>query len=733
MDSLNHILGLLTSLDTHGFTLLTQLSFSKPSRVKDFWVFTGTSDEQHSPPLTPTTSNLESKREVPSQSYSLIPGPSPLSSGAERRTAPRLPPAPMGNGEATNGHARGASESTPAKASPLKNNTPPFGSLPVNLLRRASAKTRIPSAFNPHKLERSHSSGPRNNNATSASAPNVTASTPMGSSQMMRSLSNPSSIGSVDMTGVGRRSVSVQRTPDVFYVTDGRQTGSPQEHNPFQTSFKPATQPPHAALIKVTTPTDRRASMDSRSPYSEHRPSMLRPAVRRSSTIPTLDTRETSASSIPQLQVHAPSPISAKPSLSSDRTVGRDDDESRAKRAGKGPPQELQLNGPRGRTPTPPLLTPGTFRDSAFSWATGKSQSHDVPITWTGRGPEPPLHGGRSLSFSRDTTAVADTSGDSHVSHRNTNTTVNRQPHTGASGGRPDVDRVSTGPLPPGGWVPPPREDRGDVPAASPYKMFPPTIREQPSQEGTAMSTLSNGAAKQSARGWEMQRGAEVQQKMPERFNVHERPGEVVSGDVGSGISSRARSATTSSMEQPTVSGSSTPKPKAARRDTAMSGWVMVNVEGSGANSQDGSRKKSSSQSPPPRPTVRHRRSNSDSGLMRPQVSKSPVGNAPAPATMSAAAKTIAMIDAVEARKEEAEKSSAPSGFKRIFHRTRGSESEASSRQTTLRRKQADGAIAKGRSLEMEERAGEQGSQENMKTRGASSAVKPGTHRINLD
>jgi hypothetical protein len=40
-DSLRHILTLLSSLDTHAFTLLTSLSLTNRSRVKDLWIFTG--------------------------------------------------------------------------------------------------------------------------------------------------------------------------------------------------------------------------------------------------------------------------------------------------------------------------------------------------------------------------------------------------------------------------------------------------------------------------------------------------------------------------------------------------------------------------------------------------------------------------------------------------------------------------------------------------------------------
>lgn len=723
MDSLNHILGLLTSLDGHGFTLLTQLSFNKPSRVKDFWVFTGLSDD-HSPPPTPTASNHEPKRELTPLAHAVLPGSSPWSAGVEKRSAPRALPVPTAamNGNLANGHARNASD--PTKSSPLKQSAPPFASLSASLMRRTSTKLKMPSAFPVDKFDRSRSSAARLDSPQAENAPVDDSSRPPSAQKMVRSLSNPSSVGSVDMTGVGRRSMSVSpRSPDVFYVADGRQNVLSQEYNPFQASLKPDSQPPHAAFIKVTTPTDRRASMDNKSPYAEHRPSMLRPSVRRSSTLPGLETRQPSGSSIPRLQAHAPSPISAKPSGSSDRTAGRDEETPRAaRRAAKAPPQELRLND-RNRTPTPPLLTPGTFRDSAFSWATGKTQDAS---TWLGRDPE--LLGDRSLNVSRerDAAAAADTSGSSHGSHRNGNgsgTNIKQsQPHAGAHshsssgavpGSRPDVDRVSTGPVPPGGWVSTPREDRNDV---SQYKMFPPTIREQPSQEGSehtpAMSTSPKQMGKPSSRGKERER------TIPEeRINVHERHPDGAAGEAGSSKMS---------------TGILAPKPQTARRDTAMSGWVMVNVEGSGAASHDRASRKSSSQSPPGSsiPAVRRRRSNSDSGLLRPQANKSSSPNPPPAAAMSAAVKSIAMIDAVEAKKEEAEKSNAPSGLRRMWHRARGSEPDATTKAATLKRRTP---VEKSPEPEQEDERANLKEKLNSKMRGTPPVTKPGRERISLD
>ena len=61
-DSLRHILALLTALDSHSFSLLTSLSLSNRSRLKDLWIFTGVLSEDSLPvettePIT-TTSNI---------------------------------------------------------------------------------------------------------------------------------------------------------------------------------------------------------------------------------------------------------------------------------------------------------------------------------------------------------------------------------------------------------------------------------------------------------------------------------------------------------------------------------------------------------------------------------------------------------------------------------------------------------------------------------------------------
>src|SRR5262245_17225121 len=46
-DSLRHILSLLSSLDTHSFSLLASITLSNRSHVKDLWIFTGPGPVTH--------------------------------------------------------------------------------------------------------------------------------------------------------------------------------------------------------------------------------------------------------------------------------------------------------------------------------------------------------------------------------------------------------------------------------------------------------------------------------------------------------------------------------------------------------------------------------------------------------------------------------------------------------------------------------------------------------------
>ena len=97
-DSLHHILSILSSLDTHSFSLLTSISLSNRSRVKDLWIFTGPSSpsDQDTDSISQSLDNIyrtDYKRALASSPEA----PSTVSSGGHhpqhRRyaTSPNLP------------------------------------------------------------------------------------------------------------------------------------------------------------------------------------------------------------------------------------------------------------------------------------------------------------------------------------------------------------------------------------------------------------------------------------------------------------------------------------------------------------------------------------------------------------------------------------------------------------------------------------------------------------------
>ena len=541
--------------------------------------------------------------------------------------------------------------SDPVTSSPLK---PTRGQ---TTLHKPSPKTQFPLAFVPEYAQ------------PSIPYPTGLAPSPPPTGRIVRSVSNPSSIGSLDMTGVGsglRKSIDMQRAPSVLYAVDGRQ----QEHSSFF-ARRPSAEAPQAPFLKSDS---RRASADSK---ADSRHSSRPSYISRSSTLPLPAARELSPSPIgPKIQVHAPSPIKAKSSghalINGHSSYGSRRDEKDL--SGERP---TNTPAPVNPTPTPPLLTPGTFevRDSAYSSATRWTQE----FPWVGR----------ELLSDRDRTRRDDPDA-LHLSARKNDMELR------------SIQRA--------------RGERRDDVA---QKNVPQTIREQPGLQGNGHA---HPADMDKTHHHERTRQGEVRDRSPElRHAQQRRRSDSGAAALGNGQERPYREKSPSNGTPPPDRAVHAPKPQATRRDTAMSGWVMVNVEPQ-------EKKKASSHSPPPvRPGVRQHRSNSDSRLLRPDT-RSPVGNAPATATMSAAAKTIAMIDAVDARERENEKSSA-GGLKRIFHRSKGSDGEKNS---SGKRRAPEGGVAKNRSLDQEERDERK---EKTKTRGhAPQVAKPTEKRyINLD
>ena len=143
-----------------------------------------------------------------------------------------------------------------------------------------------------------------------------------------------------------------------------------------------------------------------------------------------------------------------------------------------------------------------------------------------------------------------------------------------------------------------------------------------------------------------------------------------------------------------------------------MSGWVLVNLESTSPISEkpstmvESSRLAQSSSHPSgsanrrQAPSMQHQRSHSDSRVHESRT-HSPrstvgsgagsVGRAPAASTMSAAAKTIAMIDAVEAR-EHHKSPPQSSGLRRLFQRVKGLDVTAQEAQHSMAPVTATGA-----------------------------------------
>jgi hypothetical protein len=132
-DSLQHILALLTSLNSHSFSLLTSLSLTNRSRVKDLWIFTGPAPERFPPVETPklnaTVSNVI---RVPLQGFS---------------TEANIPI------DVPQQHKRFATESTPhlpsqhsqaITDSPLRSQHPAVPSPQPHLLRKPAPRAQVP-------------------------------------------------------------------------------------------------------------------------------------------------------------------------------------------------------------------------------------------------------------------------------------------------------------------------------------------------------------------------------------------------------------------------------------------------------------------------------------------------------------------------------------------------------------------------------------------------------------
>ncbi|KAI0361719.1 hypothetical protein OH77DRAFT_1390489 [Trametes cingulata] len=667
VDSLQQILSLLSALDRHSFTLLTSLTIGSRSRTRDFWIFTGPPAEQgspESPPASPTGSSIELKQ-----------------NGSARPSS-----------EAPSSQAR---SNSPFMSSPLRNMTLSTGSK----LKKPFPKAELPQAF---KSDTSLDAAGR----------------------------LPSDVGSVDMTGVGtahRRAASQPRTPDVFYTT-GPQTPRgntyQQEFNPWNRTSGPATptapMAAHFPTASAATQHARHHSMSSqddpflRASMSESPYDIARPRTGSLGSTPSTPTaappmRARRASSPLASTVFNPlQPLQIPPSANTPVQDGSRVENGQAQRSSQGSTKVERGNtlSDIPRIPTPPLLGPGAFRDSAFSSSTGW-RSTEIPIAWTGKDPEPADEKRRTAMSGVSDPADAQqanalSSSPPRVLHgprerrqsggpRTELQAASRPPSlsppaTAPAPVAPEPDLASPGPMLPGAWAPTPQEEKalddvvasqaagGGTGAPTPSgpsqststttattTMYPPTIKEQPSQEGDDGAIERKGQVKVHSPEQHRAEGDGARRSeaawVGHTMDRHDRtpPAE------GTMPKPHTQAVHPQTRLPPAAVNGVAPTNSNSRQQRASSiseGWVLVNIDG---------RSKGTGARGAPRPTP-HTRSSSDSRIPAAHNLAQTTAGA-GKSTMSPAAKAIVMVDAIGVKEAEREKAAQGSRFKRLLGR----------------------------------------------------------------
>ncbi|KAH9944459.1 uncharacterized protein BXZ73DRAFT_39827 [Epithele typhae] len=603
VDSLQQILSLLAALDRHSFTLLTSLTIGNRSRTRDLWIFIGPPGESHSlesPPSSPTSSSLELKREITPQ-HGLVVG------GVYRPTSPPF-------------------------SSPLKQVTP-TSSNNSSKLKKPFPPVKLPNAF------------------TSESSLHAKAA---------------SEVGSVDMTGVGthRRAESHSNTPDVFYTTGPVQPGNvyQRDFNPWNRGGNappieatPSSRPPpsafgrthsrHYSMSSTDDPLLRSVNVDS--PYDPARPGSMSSSstnsrARRASS-PLASTPLTMQP--PVVHITPSSDVSSVQSSFPFFTNGN----------GQAP----KADGEPLRTPTPPLLGSGAFRDSAFSSSTGWRSTTEVPIAWTGKDPEP-SNGDDPHPVSSSLPRV---------------TPFGPRERRPSSGGRTDGQvvqapvqpplerRGSSGPPLPGAWASTPQEEKDDVVGHGPSlsvttssstsppnpNMIPPTITEHPSQEGDEVTVQLNGSVRV------MQPKQHRAQGDGARKSEAAVLGNTEDKTALASIMPSHNGSANGSAHPPPYSSSGLPPSGKRRANSISEGWVIINVDSKG---KDGLRPGA----------LKHQRSQSDSRIPTVNaLAQTTTGGSKS--TMSPAAKAIVMVDAIGEKERQREKQSG-SRLKKLLGRS---------------------------------------------------------------
>lgn len=328
-DSLRHILALLSSLDAHSFTLLSSISLTNRSRVKDLWVFTGpapssTDDLLRHDSLVPSildSSHGDIKRRVHSpeliafQPHGSVQG----SSTHHRRfvTEPNIPlphPSPSQHVRAATDDPRPPLVHVNEPQHVLNASSTPLVS--PSLLRKPAPRAQVPVSV-------AHETDVVVPEAIRANLPSIISSS------------------AENMTGVGASGFS----PDVFY------TASPS--GGLDAAGRPVI--PVAPVAIHTSSRQRSVTPPNRTR------SPLRPVSTRAKTPPLLVS-------------NPPSPPSSPP-----RPASTEEQRSGAEYTSLTPPVSPKHWSTSGAAP---LLGAGAFRDSAFS--STSDFSSDVPIKWTG-------------------------------------------------------------------------------------------------------------------------------------------------------------------------------------------------------------------------------------------------------------------------------------------------------------------------------------------------------------
>lgn len=323
------MLSILASLDSFGFTLQASISIGNRSRVKDLWLFTGVA--QSGGPDSPPASPEMSKTSLQATQTGVMPEAGRF---ADLRKVNTIPASSPPRHLEKLGHNRAVTDkATPASGAQLTSQP--------SLLRKAAPRAQLPIS-----VAGSNTSQENIIPIESQAAQRL----PRTSEELIRA-NLPSTVGSAtDMTGVGSghqhafKSTSAEPSPAIFYSTSPK---PPEGHNPY---FPSTT----AVLTQADRPSSPRIVIvpQSRDIPPDSVPQSPEPSTTTSTTPPALPSPP-----IPSSE-RAPEP-SRYPSSSTATTSS---------------------------TSTPPLLSPGAFRDSAFSSST--AQTYEIPIKWTGKDPE---------------------------------------------------------------------------------------------------------------------------------------------------------------------------------------------------------------------------------------------------------------------------------------------------------------------------------------------------------